>query len=108
MQYVLHFPKGEKYVSIVKTAEEPAGAAALDRERSRLRALLARQLAEVAMVTEADEGATLQVAASMAAAAAVCTFLQLPRTFCCSLHACPPFQEGSHMWLSVCHIPPGS
>jgi len=75
LQYVLNFPKGEKYVSIVKIAEDPKGAEALEKERSRLRAMVASQLAEIAMVTEADEGASLQAAATAAAAAAavVCT-----------------------------------
>ena len=59
MQYVVHFPKGEKYVSILRNAEEPAAQAVLVAERDRLRALVHKQQAEIAMVTEADEGAAL-------------------------------------------------
>ncbi|EIE27289.1 hypothetical protein COCSUDRAFT_45805 [Coccomyxa subellipsoidea C-169] len=59
LQYVVHFPKGEKYVSILRDAEEPAAQAALIAERDRLRALVHKQQAEIAMVTEADEGAAL-------------------------------------------------
>ncbi len=56
---MVHFPKGEKYVSILRDAEEPAAQVALIVERDRLRALVHKQQAEIAMVTEADEGAAL-------------------------------------------------
>ena len=56
LQYVLHFPKGERYVSILKEATEPEAQAKLDAERIRLKALIKHQLAESAMLTEADEG----------------------------------------------------
>ena len=59
LQYVVHFPKGEKYVSILRDAEEPAAQVALIVQRDRLRALVHKQQAEIAMVTEADEGAAL-------------------------------------------------
>ena len=68
---MVHFPRGEKYVSLLKQAEEPAAQAALEAERRRLRALVARQLAEAALLAEADEGAALQAAAAAASAAAV-------------------------------------
>ena len=45
-QYVLHFPRGEKYVSVLKPAADPAAAGALDAERARLRALVRAQQAE--------------------------------------------------------------
>ena len=56
LQYVLHFPKGERYVSILKEAAEPEAQAKLDAERTRLKAVIKHQLAESAMLTEADEG----------------------------------------------------
>jgi hypothetical protein len=59
VQYVVHFPKGEKYVSVLRNAEEPAAQAVLVAERERLRALVHKQQAEIAMMTEADEGAAL-------------------------------------------------
>lgn len=56
MQYVLHFPKGEKYVSLLKQAEKPEGQTALEAERSRLRDLVCQQLADERMLTEVNEG----------------------------------------------------
>lgn len=56
LQYVLHFPKGERYVSILKEVAEPEAQAELDAERTRLKAVIKHQLAESAMLTEADEG----------------------------------------------------
>lgn len=56
LQYVLHFPKGERYVSILKDAAEPEAQAKLDAERTRLKAVIKHQLAESALLTEADEG----------------------------------------------------
>ena len=56
LQYVLHFPKGEKYVSILKNAENPEAQEHLEAERSRLRAQVKRNLAEIALVAEPDEG----------------------------------------------------
>lgn len=56
LQYVLHFPKGERYVSILKEAAEPEAQAKLEAERTRLKAVIKHQLAESAMLTEADEG----------------------------------------------------
>lgn len=62
LQYVLNFPKGEKYISILKNAEEPEAQAHLETERSRLRALVKKQLAEAALIGEADEGRSLAAA----------------------------------------------
>ncbi|GAB4819147.1 hypothetical protein N2152v2_006193 [Parachlorella kessleri] len=59
LQYVLHFPKGEKYVSLLKEAPTPEEQQKLEAERARLRALARKQLAEAALVTEADEGRSL-------------------------------------------------
>ncbi len=56
LQYVMHFPKGERYVSIVKEAADPAAQAKLESERKRLKAMIKQQLAESAMLAEADEG----------------------------------------------------
>ncbi len=56
LQYVMHFPKGERYVSIVKEAADPAAQAKLESERKRLKAMIRHQLAESAMLAEADEG----------------------------------------------------
>lgn len=56
LQYVMHFPKGERYVSIVKGAADPAAQAKLESERKRLKAMIRQQLAESAMLAEADEG----------------------------------------------------
>lgn len=126
LQYVQHFPKAEKYVSLLRQAEEseaqvrwrrwgycaqplccrdctaaccvfaaycleqpapchaPATDASctlcplplprqarLEAERARLRAVIKRQLAEAAMLAEADEGAGLAQGAAPAAAAQV-------------------------------------
>ena len=59
VQYVMHFPRGEKYVSILKQADSAEAQAILDAERSRLRALVRQQLAEAAMLAEPDEGISL-------------------------------------------------
>lgn len=42
LQYVLHFPKGEKYVSLLKDADDPADQARLESERARLRCGMGR------------------------------------------------------------------
>jgi hypothetical protein len=59
VQYVLHFPKGEKYVSIIKDSTDPAAQATLAQERARLKTLVKQQLAESAMLADADEGLSL-------------------------------------------------
>ncbi|MEW5315403.1 MAG: hypothetical protein WDW38_006835 [Sanguina aurantia] len=59
LQYVLHFPKGEKYVSIIKNADEPSAQAVLDKDRARLRLLVLQQLRDASAVAEADEGQAL-------------------------------------------------
>lgn len=59
LQYVLHFPKGEKYVSILKDPETEADRARVQSERARLRALVAAELARAALVGEADEGKSI-------------------------------------------------
>ena len=56
MQYVMHFPKGERYVSILKEAAEPEAQVSLLAERARLRKQIRHQLAETAMIADADEG----------------------------------------------------
>jgi hypothetical protein len=59
LQYVLNFPKGEKYISILKTADDPEAQAHLEAERTRLRRLVQQQMAEAALVGDADEGRSL-------------------------------------------------
>eukprot|EP00891_Asterochloris_glomerata_P008970 jgi/Astpho2/8970/Aster-02645 len=56
LQYVLHFPRTEKYVSLLKTAPDAAAQEQLEAERARLRGLVKQHLAEVAMLTQGDEG----------------------------------------------------
>ena len=56
MQYVLHFPRGERYVSIIKEPEGAEERAAVHSERARLLALIDSNIANQAIVTEADEG----------------------------------------------------
>ena len=62
LQYVLHFPKGEKYISLFKMADTAEAQTHLDSERIRLRALVKKQRVETALMTEADEGKSLQIA----------------------------------------------
>ena len=87
-QYVLHFPKGEKYVSVLRGAEEPAAAAALAAERARLRALVHRQLADAAMLAEPDEGAALAARHARAFPPAAAPAVRCPPglTGCCCHH----------------------
>lgn len=59
MHYVLHFPKGEKYVSILKQCDDGEDQERLEAERDRLMKLVQKQLAEEALVAEADEGKSL-------------------------------------------------
>ncbi|GIL58622.1 hypothetical protein Vafri_13636 [Volvox africanus] len=68
--YVKHFPKGEKYVSILRDVEDPEAQKHLEAERERLRSIVRRQVAEVAAVTEADEGRALLGDKSLAVTAA--------------------------------------
>jgi len=56
LDYVLHFPKGEKYVSIIKDADDPEAQEHLGKERQRLREIIKKHLAEEALVAEPDEG----------------------------------------------------
>lgn len=69
LQYVTHFPAGEKYVSLLIDAESPEAREVQQRERARLRALVKAQQAERALLQEADEGLPAgQGADTMAAA----------------------------------------
>lgn len=56
LEYVLHFPKGEKYVSLLKDAEEPEAQEHLEAERKRLRAKVKQKLLDDAIVNEPNEG----------------------------------------------------
>ena len=56
LQYVLNFPKGEKYVSLLKDAADPEAQAALEAERDRLRGLVRQKIADERMISEVDEG----------------------------------------------------
>lgn len=55
-QYVVSFPKGEKYVSLLRNAEDPEAQKVLEAERKRIRAKVQQQLADIAMISQADEG----------------------------------------------------
>lgn len=59
LQYVLGFPKGHKYVSILKTADTPEAQIQLDKQRDELRQLARRQAADRAALAESDEGRSL-------------------------------------------------
>lgn len=56
LQYVLHFPRGEKFVSLLKQAETPEAQEILEKERARLRALVQQSLADEALIGDEDEG----------------------------------------------------
>ena len=52
----MHFPKGEKYVSLLRNASSEDAQRALEAERQRIRAKVKQQLADIAMITQVDEG----------------------------------------------------
>ena len=56
MQYVKFFPRGHKYVSIIKQADTAEGQAQLDAQRNTLRQLVKQRLADAAMLAEGNEG----------------------------------------------------
>lgn len=56
LEYILHFPKGEKYVSILKDAEDAEAQKHLENERKRLRLIVKQQLKDEAIVNELNEG----------------------------------------------------
>jgi len=56
LEYILHFPKGEKYVSLLKDSEDPEAQQHLESERKRLRLLVKQQLRDEAIVNELNEG----------------------------------------------------
>ena len=56
LQYVVHFPKGEKYVSLLRNAEDPEAQKVLEAERKRIRAKVRQQQADIAMISQPDEG----------------------------------------------------
>ncbi len=58
-QYVTHFPKEEKYVSILKRPEDPAAAQQVAAEVARLRALVHARAQDAALVADVDEGRSL-------------------------------------------------
>jgi len=53
---VVNFPKGEKYVSLLRNAEDPEAQKVLEAERARIRVKVQQQMADIAMITQADEG----------------------------------------------------
>lgn len=59
LQYVLHFPKEEKYVSIIQKLEDPEAAAAVVAQLTRLKAIVHSRLRDAALLADADEGASL-------------------------------------------------
>ncbi|KAK9806955.1 hypothetical protein WJX72_008651 [[Myrmecia] bisecta] len=94
LQYVLHFPKGEKYVSILKDSNNSVSQALLVSERTRLRALVHSSLADIAMVTEADEGRSLGIGSAAAGgevAAGVKDAQSLPSSSIPAKQAAVPF-----------------
>lgn len=56
LEYILHFPKGEKYVSLLKDAEDPEAQKHLESERKRLRLVVKQHLRDEAIVNELNEG----------------------------------------------------
>jgi len=52
----MHFPKGEKFVSLLRNAATPEDQILLDAERARLRGLVRRQVADDMLLSEANEG----------------------------------------------------
>jgi len=65
-QYVTHFPKEEKYVSLLRQADEPEAQASLDAQRARLRGLARARAADAALVAEPNEGRSLALAGQAA------------------------------------------
>ena len=61
LEYVLNFPPGERYVSLLKDATDPASQVHLDSERARLRSLIKHRMKESALVNEVDEGKSIQL-----------------------------------------------
>ena len=61
LEYVMNFPAGERYVSLLKNATDESSQTHLDSERSRLRALIKRQMKESALVNDADEGKSIKL-----------------------------------------------
>lgn len=59
LQYVLHFPKEEKYISIIQTPEDPTAAAAVLAQIARLKTIVRSRLRDGALLADADEGASL-------------------------------------------------
>ena len=56
LEYILNFPKGEKYVSLLKDSEDPEAQEHLESERKRLRLLVKQQMRDEAIVNELNEG----------------------------------------------------
>ena len=56
LQYVVNYPKGEKYVSLLRNAEDPEAQKVLEAERKRIRAKVRQHLADIAMITQPNEG----------------------------------------------------
>lgn len=67
LEYVLHFPRDEKYVSLLKDPDDPEELVRVQGERLRLRTRIKQRLADAAALTEADEGRALMVAAEQLA-----------------------------------------
>ncbi|KDD73077.1 hypothetical protein H632_c2562p0, partial [Helicosporidium sp. ATCC 50920] len=60
LEYVLFFPRGEKYVSLLKGSEAEEDKGKRQEDIARLRVLAAERRAAEAQLTEADEGASLR------------------------------------------------
>ena len=97
----MHFPKGEKYVSLLRNASSEDAQRVLKDERQRIRAKVKQQLADIAIITQVDEGlpqATQQPAdlVKPAAVQQVCTALAVHR-YSSSKHTVP------YMHIAPCH-----
>ena len=57
LHYVMHFPKGYKYVSVLKNKDEtPEAAEYLEKKRRRLRQIIKENMVKDAALAEANEG----------------------------------------------------
>ena len=101
----MHFPKGEKYVSLLRNAVTEDAQRALEAERQRIRAKVKQQLADIAMITQVDEGlpqATQQPADPVKPATVqqVCTITAEDRCFSSKYRV--PTQCALHMRIAPC------
>ncbi|KAK9800202.1 hypothetical protein WJX73_008394 [Symbiochloris irregularis] len=65
LQYVKFFPKGQKYISILKQAQTPEDQTRLDQQRLILRQQARQRQSDEAMLAEADEGRSIPSATAV-------------------------------------------